>query len=107
MILLRHILLGLCLALLVSCDKGYEIRFSNYYPRTMDTVNIGEGKVLFTNVGSLQSTEFKKISKGKYRVVCIAADGKRIETMLEIPSAGTGKRTLQVDGISQVAVLEE
>lgn len=95
------------LILLVSCDKGYQVRFSNFYTKSMDSVNIGQGKVLFTNIASQQTTEYKKISKGKYEVWCTASDKKRFKTVLEIPGDGTGSRTIQIDAISQVAVLEE
>jgi len=93
--------------LLAACDKGYEVRFSNFYREKMDSVNIGEGRVIFTGVGIQQTTEFRKITKGEYMVRCKASDKKTFHVMLSIPSTGSGKRTIQVDGISQVAVLEE
>jgi len=41
-----------CLAALLftSCGKGYDVRFSNYYIEDMDSVVIGNDKIIFTNI---------------------------------------------------------
>jgi hypothetical protein len=92
---------------LCSCDKGYEVRFSNFYITPMDSVTINGTSIVFTNIGLQTTTDYKKISKGKYAVSMVARDKKKFSTTLNVPSNGTGKYTIQIDGISQVAVLEE
>jgi hypothetical protein len=95
------------LVLLGSCSKGYEIRFSNFYIEKMDSVVIGDNKVVFTNIDRETSTEYKKIARGKYSINCVAANKKRFSTEIFIPGQGTGKRTVQIDAISQVSILEQ
>ena len=90
-----------------SCDKGYQVRFSNLYIEPMDTVVINNGKIVFTDIGLQSTTEYKKISKGKFDVVMVSKSKKRIHSTIDVPSHGSGKLTIQIDGISQVAVLEE
>ncbi len=95
------------LLFLVSCDKGYELRFRNYYIEAMDSVIIGENKLVFTNVAINNSTEFKSISKGTYGVKCISKSKKVFESQIEIPKSGSGKRTVQTDGLGTIDVFEE
>lgn len=95
------------LIVLCSCDKGYQVRFSNLYIEPMDSVTINNGKIIFTDVGLQTITEYKKITKGKFPVMMVSKSKKRIHSFIDVPSQGSGKLTIQVDGISQVAVLEE
>jgi hypothetical protein len=103
----NSILISLLVILISSCDKGYEVRFSNYYIEPMDSVVIGDNKLVFTNVELQSSTEYRKINKGKYSITCISRTKKRFTSELNIPGKGSGKRTIQIDGINQISILEE
>lgn len=92
---------------LASCGKGYEVRFANYYTEEMDSVIIGNNKLVITSVKPGQTTNFYKISKGHYTFTCISKSKKRFSSEFFIPSQGSGKRTIQIDGIQQISVLEE
>jgi hypothetical protein len=89
-----------------SCDKGYRLRFANYHTEQMDSVIVGTD-VMFVAVEPKQVTEFKKIRKGTHAATCITASKRKIYATVQIPSRGSGDRTLQVDGVEQVSVLEE
>lgn len=91
----------------VSCDKGYEVRFSNYYIEPMDSVIIGNNKVVFVKTPLETTTEFRKITKGNYHIICVSENKKRFYSQISIPSKGSGKRTVQIDGINQISILEE
>jgi hypothetical protein len=92
---------------LVACDKGYEVRFTNYHIEKMDSVSIGENKVVFTDIDVHTTTSFQKISKGQYHISLVTEKKKRFYSTIEIPKTGTGKRTIQIDGINQISILEE
>ncbi|MDI1356432.1 MAG: hypothetical protein PSX36_16060 [bacterium] len=100
------ILFGL-LVILSSCDKGYEVRFTNYYIEPMDSVVVGNNAIVFKNVELQKTTDFTKLSKGTYQIRLITTTKKRFYTSLTIPKTGTGKRTIQIDAITQMAILEE
>lgn len=97
----------LFLLLFASCDKGYEVRFTNYYIEPMDSVVIGSNKLVMKNIEIMTSTDYNKLAKGKYNIECISHSKKRFSSTINIPSSGSGKRTIQIDGISQIAVLEQ
>lgn len=104
----KHILFfSWILILITSCDKGYEVRFRNYYLEPMDSVIIGDNKVVYTNIEVKASTEFKSISQGTYMLKCISKSNKVFESQLEIPKNGSGQRTIQVDGLGTIDVFEE
>jgi hypothetical protein len=91
--------------LLTACDKGYRVRFANYYIERMDSVIIS-GQLQFSMIERQQVTDYKEIKKGKHDVRCVAKDGRNFSTSLQIPSSGGGDRTIQIDAVSQVSVLE-
>jgi hypothetical protein len=93
--------------LMTSCDKGFEVRFSNYYIEPLDTVIIGNNKIIFQGIEPEATTSFSKISKGKYSITCISRTKKKFYSSIQIPRQGSGKRTIQIDGISQISILEE
>ena len=103
--------LSLCcliaLSVFSACDKGYDLRFTNYYLEPMDSVVVGNNDVVFTNIELQTSTEFRPLKKGDYTVTCISKTKKRLNTSISIPKKGSGKRTLQVDGLGSFSVLEE
>lgn len=96
-----------CALFLASCSKGYDVRFVNYYTETMDTVIIGKNTIVFTNIAPEKETEFKHIKRGKYPFTCVSHSGKRFSSEFFIPGNGSGKRTIQIDAIAQLSVLEE
>jgi hypothetical protein len=98
---------ALLAVLMASCDKGYQVRFSNYYTEPMDSVVIGENKIIFTGIETATSTDLKKISKGKYNISCVSKSKARFYSSIFISRYGSGTRTIQVDGIGQVSILEE
>jgi hypothetical protein len=93
-------------ALVSSCDKGYTIRFSNYYIEPMDSVLIGD-KIKFTNIEKYTSTDFAKITRGNYKIVCISKSKKKFNSSIFISGKGEGKRTVQLDAANQISILEE
>lgn len=92
---------------MVSCDKGYDLRFINYYVEPMDSVVIGSSAIVFTNIETQNSSAFMSIKKGKYTVTCISKSKKQFLTEIEIPSKGSGQRSLQMDGLATFVLLEE
>ena len=104
---LYYLLLGITLIFFCSCDKGYEVRFSNFYTEPMDSVVVGDNKVVFTDTELQASTEYRKINKGKYLITCISRSKKKFQSEFTVPNRGSGKRTIQIDGVSQISILEE
>jgi len=104
----KHSILFLfALLLLSSCDKGYELRFINYYLEPMDSVIVGSNVLVFTNVETQSSSAFMGIKKGTYGVTCISKSKKHFTTEIVIPSKGSGQRSLQIDGLASFVLLEE
>jgi hypothetical protein len=102
-----HIFFFLFAVGLISCDKGYEVRFTNYYIEPMDSVVIGNNKIVFKAIELQANTPYVKIEKGKYGVQCISKTKKKFYSEISIPSSGKGKRTIEIDGINQISILEE
>jgi len=92
---------------LASCGKGYKVRVANYYTEDLDSVIVGNYKVVFADIARNQTSDFKNLSKGKYQVVFRAKNNKSFRSEVFIPSSGTGQRTLQIDGSTQIVILEE
>jgi len=90
-----------------SCDKGYEVRFTNFYLEPMDSVIIGDPKVTFTNIELETTTHYQKIGRGDHSIRMVTRSKKVFFGVIPIPGSGTGKRTIQVDGIKQVSILED
>jgi hypothetical protein len=99
------VLLGL--VLFTSCDKGYDLRFVNFYLEPMDSVIVGSDVLVFTNIETQSSSAFMKIKKGTYGVRCISKTKKQFSTEINIPSKGSGQRSLQIDGLATFVLLEE
>jgi hypothetical protein len=93
--------------LLSSCGKGYQVRFTNYYIEEMDSVIVGNNKIVFTDVKPEAATGYKKLSKGDYAILFITKTKKKFTGTINVPTTGTGKRTIEIDGITQVAILEQ
>lgn len=95
------------LAIFSACEKGYEARVVNYYNESMDTVVVGESGALFTNVTLKQVTSYLPVKQGKHRLQFITHSKKRIYGNFEVPSTGSGRYTIQIDGIQQISILED
>ena len=98
---------GVVLTFFSSCNKGYEVSFSNYYTDTMDSVIVGNNAVVFVNVAPGTKTGYQKIGKGKHTVRMIARSKKSIYAQLNIAGSGSGRRVIQIDAIEQVSILED
>lgn len=105
--LLRSSGLILVIALFTACSKGYEVRVKNLYIESLDSVIIGDKKIVFEEVARQASTEYQKIEKGSYPVVFVSKTKIRIASSISIPKRKQGKRTLQIDGTGRVLVLED
>jgi hypothetical protein len=103
----KYILLILPVLLLAACDKGYEVRFTNYYTEPIDSLVIGSYQVVFEDIAPETSTGYKPVTRGNHSLKFITRSGRRIYSTMPIPSKGTGKRTVQIDGIEQVHIFEE
>ncbi len=73
----------------------------------MDSVIIGNRQVIFTNVGLGQTTEFKKITRGNHYFTLTTKTKKKFSSSFFISGKGSGNRTIQIDAIKQIFVLEE
>jgi len=96
-----------CSILFSSCDKGYEVRFTNFYTEAMDSVIIGDPKITFTNIAQETTTPYQKIIRGDHSIRMVTKSKKVFFGVVPIPGSGTGKRTIQVDGIKQISILED
>lgn len=94
-------------ALLVSCSKGYEVRFANYSTERMDSVIIGNNKLVFTNVERQTETEYSGLKAGNYAVVCVSESKKRQSSSISLSRNGNGKRIIQIDGTGTINILED
>lgn len=100
-------LLLILLFLLTSCDKGYEVRVTNYYIEPLDSVVVGDNKLIYKSIALETTSDYQKLAKGKYQILFITKTKKRINSSFSIPSKGTGKRTIEIDAIEQVTILED
>lgn len=90
-----------------SCSKGYEVRVSNYNNEALDSVIIGNNNIVFTQVDKQATTEFRKIKAGTYTIKFITKAKNEYGSSITIPKRDGGKRTIQIDGINAVSILEE
>ena|SRR6218665_916234 len=95
------------LCLLVSCSKGYEVRFANYSTERMDSVIIGNSKLVFTHVERQTETDYSGIRSGNYSIVCVSESKKRYSSSISISRNGHGKRLIQIDGTGAINILED
>jgi hypothetical protein len=87
-----------------SCDKGYEIRFSNYSTEIADSVLIGDHKIIYTKIPEMTSSDYQPIKRGHYDISILMRSGKRYYSNTFVSGFGSGKLSLQVDAIGQVSV---
>lgn len=90
-----------------SCGKGYEVRFTNYNTELIDSLIIGNSDIVFAQTDRQASTEYKKITSGEKTIRCITKTKKIYSSSISIPKRGTGKRTIQIDGLNRISVLED
>ena len=102
-----NILVLLIAFLFVSCDKGYQIRFHNLYTEKMDSVIVGNNKIIFVDIERAAITSYTSIARGQYTANCVSKSKKRFSVTFFVSGKGSGTKTIQVDAIGQTAVLEE
>ena len=90
-----------------ACGKGYEVRVSNYNTEVLDSVIIGNNEIIFTAIDLQSTTEYKKIESGDKSIKCITKTKKKYNSSISIPKKDGGKRTIQIDGINSISVLED
>ncbi|HQQ93316.1 MAG TPA: hypothetical protein PLQ93_02080 [Bacteroidia bacterium] len=90
-----------------ACDKGYDLRFTNYYLEPIDSVRIDPANIVFRNIEVKTTTEAQKIKKGDYTVNCVSKSKKHFNASFSIPGKGGGMRTIQIDGLGSIVVIEE
>lgn len=100
-------ILFFCGIIFSSCSKGYEVRVSNFNNETLDSVVIGSNTIVFTQVEKQATTEFRKIKAGTYTVTFITKTKNEYGSSITIPKKDGGKRTIQIDGINSISILEE
>ena len=100
-------LIVLSVLFFASSDKGYKQSFANYYTEAMDSVVVGNNKIVFQNVQPLETTGFYNINKGTYGVTFITKSKKKFYSSITVPKTGTGNKTLEIDATVQIQVLEE
>lgn len=105
----KFLYLGLTFILfsLISCDKGYDIRCTNYYIEPLDSVIIGDEMIVFKDVPIESSTEFSHSKRGNHTIKIVTKSKKRFQSSIWISGKGSGKRTVQIDAIEQINILEE
>ena len=99
--------LSLVCIIFSSCGKGYETRVTNYDNEPLDTVIIGNGVIIFTQIEREATTEYRKITSGDQSIKFITKTKKVYNATISIPKKGTGKRTIQIDGLNNVSILED
>ena len=105
---LAHILFSACFIFFMSsCSKGYEVRFTNYYIEPMDSVIIGDNAIVFKNIDLESASDYTKLKKGKYHVTCISKMKKKFYSSITIPKSGDGKRSIQIDAVNSISILED
>jgi hypothetical protein len=83
------------------------VRFANYSTERMDSVIIGNDKLIFTNVERQTETGYSGIKSGNYAVVCVSESKKRYSSSISISKNGHGKRIIQIDGTGTIDILED
>ncbi|MDO9001611.1 MAG: hypothetical protein Q7W45_17720 [Bacteroidota bacterium] len=90
-----------------SCGKGYEVRFTNYNTEIMDSVIIGGSDIIFSQIDIQATTEYRKINSGDRTIKCITKTKKVYTSTISIPKKEGGKRTIQIDGVNSISILED
>ena len=90
-----------------SCGKGYEVRVINYNTELLDTVIVGKGIIIFAQVERQSTTEYRKVTSGDQSIRIITKTKKEYTSTISVPKKGTGKRTIQIDGLNRISVLED
>lgn len=97
----------LSLILFSACDKGYQIRFNNLYTEKMDSVSVGDKKIIFTDIEPGASTAYTVIARGQYEAKCVSKTKKRFSVSFFVSGKGSGTKTIQVDASGQTQLIEQ
>lgn len=95
------------LLIITACDKGYQIRFNNLYTEAMDSIVVGNKKIIFTNIERGAASSYTAIARGQYDARCVSHSKKRFTISFFVSGKGTGTKTIQVDASGQTQLLEE
>ena len=90
-----------------SCGKGYEVRFTNYNTEKIDSVFIGGSDIIFSQVDRQSTTEYRKITSGDKTIRCVTKTKQIYTSTISIPKRDGGKRTIQIDGVNRISILED
>ena len=101
------IVLLFAVMLFTGCDRGYDVRFTNYSTEVMDSVIVGNKSLLFTEVDRQSETGYSHLKKGTYGILCVSKSKKRYSSSITIAKKGSGKRSIQIDGTDSITVLED
>ncbi|MBA2613481.1 MAG: hypothetical protein H0U95_16060 [Bacteroidetes bacterium] len=101
------IVLSLACIFFSACGKGYEARITNYDNEPLDTVIIGNNIIIFTKIEREATTEYRKITSGDQAIKFITKTKKVYTGKISVPKKGTGKRTIQIDGLNNISILED
>lgn len=99
-------LLAISLLLFSGCDKGYQVRFTNLYTEKIDTLVVGLSGAAFSNIDVNATTNYVPAKQGTHGLRFVTNSGERFYGTFKVPSAGSGKYTIQIDGIKQINVYE-
>ena len=89
-----------------SCGKGYQVRVTNYNTEELDSVIIGKD-IVFKVIERQATTDYSKIKSGNQSIKCITKTKKIYSSTISVPKKGTGKRTVQIDGLNSISILED
>ena len=107
-LLLNTVFLPLLLGPLVTgCSKGYRVRVSNFYYEKIDSVIVGNRALIFTDLDTGATSAYQHIVSGEHSVQFVVSDGRRFFGLAPLRKGGSGDRTIQIDGLRQVVVLED
>jgi len=105
-ILFTTALVLICI-LFSSCGKGYEIRVTNYNTEVLDSVIVGKEPIIFIQLERQVSTEYRKLTSGDHSIKIITKTKKVYNSSISISKKGGGKRTIQIDGLNRISILED
>lgn len=89
-----------------GCDKGYQVRFTNLYTEKIDTLVVGLSGAAFSNIEVQSTTNYVPAKQGTHGLRFVTHSGERFYGTFKVPSSGSGKYTIQIDGIKQINVYE-
>ncbi|MBS1650453.1 MAG: hypothetical protein JSU07_00445 [Bacteroidetes bacterium] len=93
--------------LITSCQKDFQLRFSNLYTEDIDSVLVGNKTAVFTSIARQTKSSYQSIKVGSYNVVCVTKSKVRLPFNINLSGRSGGNRTMQLDGVGSFVVIEE